>query len=132
MSSTGSELKQQPGKYALPTVTLSLARVALLASLFLPYWHMELVAPQYPKGLHLTAYVNRVEGHVREINGLNLSQFPTTQASTQPSTQPFLPTTLPATRPVEFADSGRGHESGQPVVDRQRQQRGWLHDRASA
>jgi hypothetical protein len=65
------ELRQHPGRYALPTITLSLARICLLASLFLPYWHMELKAPQYPKGLHLTAYVNRVEGHVREINGLN-------------------------------------------------------------
>ena len=65
------ELRANPGRYALPTVTLSVARICLLASLFLPYWHMELKAPQYPKGLHLTAFVNRVEGHVREINGLN-------------------------------------------------------------
>ena len=65
------ELRANPSRYALPTITLSLARVCLLASVFLPYWHMELKAPQYPKGLHLTAFVNRVEGHVREINGLN-------------------------------------------------------------
>ena len=65
------ELRANPSRYALPIITLSLARVCLLASLFLPYWHMELKAPQYPKGLHLTAFVNRVEGHVREINGLN-------------------------------------------------------------
>jgi hypothetical protein len=65
------DLHRSWGRYAAPTITLSLARVCLLASLFLPYWHMELKAPQYPKGLHLTAFVNRVEGHVREINGLN-------------------------------------------------------------
>ncbi|HWP40834.1 MAG TPA: hypothetical protein VNL70_07900 [Tepidisphaeraceae bacterium] len=65
------ELTRHPGRYALPTITLSAARICLLASLFLPYWHMKLEAPQYPKGLYLTAYVNRVEGHVREINALN-------------------------------------------------------------
>ncbi len=65
------ELSQHWTKYALPTVTLSVARILLLASLFLPYWHMQLEAPQYPKGLQLDAYVNRIEGAVREINGLN-------------------------------------------------------------
>jgi hypothetical protein len=58
-------------RYALPTTTLSIARILLLVSMFLPYWRMTLQAPQYPKGLHLQAYVNRVEGHVREIDGLN-------------------------------------------------------------
>jgi hypothetical protein len=32
---------------------------------------MTLHAPQYPKGLTVHAYVNRVEGDVREIDGLN-------------------------------------------------------------
>lgn len=65
------ELHRHWARYAAPTVTLSLARVALLCALFVPFWHMELQAPQYPKGLQLTAYVNHVEGHVREINALN-------------------------------------------------------------
>jgi hypothetical protein len=65
------ELKRHWLRYAMPTTTLSAARILLLVSMFLPYWHMTLQAPQYPKGLHLQAYVNRVEGHVREIDGLN-------------------------------------------------------------
>lgn len=65
------ELQHHWARYAVPTITLSLARILLLCSLFLPYWQMKLEAPQYPKGLYLTAYVNRVEGHVREINALN-------------------------------------------------------------
>jgi len=32
---------------------------------------MELVAPQYPDGLELTAYVNHLGGDVKEIDGLN-------------------------------------------------------------
>ncbi|HTL28637.1 MAG TPA: hypothetical protein VL282_05445 [Tepidisphaeraceae bacterium] len=66
-----SELHENRLRYAMPTILLSLAKICLLCALFLPFWHMELQAPQYPKGLHLTAYVNRVEGQVREINGLN-------------------------------------------------------------
>ena len=43
----------------------------LLVSLFLPYWQMDLVAPQYPNNLHLTAFVNQLTGDVEEIDGLN-------------------------------------------------------------
>jgi hypothetical protein len=65
------ELRRHPARYAVPTVLLALARVLLLLSIFLPYWHMDLDAPQYPNGLSVTAYVNHLEGDVREINGLN-------------------------------------------------------------
>jgi hypothetical protein len=65
------ELRGRPGRYAAPTLLLSLARILLLVSVFLPYWHMELVAPQYPNGLYLTAYVNHLTGDVKEIDGLN-------------------------------------------------------------
>ncbi len=65
------ELQRRPGRYALPTVLLAIARVLLLVSIFVPYWHMELEAPQYPDGLYVTAYVNHLEGDVKEINGLN-------------------------------------------------------------
>lgn len=43
----------------------------LICSYFLPYWQMKLNAPQYPKGLRLSIYLNRVEGDTREINILN-------------------------------------------------------------
>lgn len=65
------ELRRRPMRYAMPTVLLATARVLLLVSIFLPYWHMELEAPQYPDGLFVTAYVNRLEGDVKEIDGLN-------------------------------------------------------------
>lgn len=58
-------------RYTAPTLMFMLARVLLLVSLFLPYWHMELEAPQYPNGLFLTAHVNNLSGDVREIDGLN-------------------------------------------------------------
>lgn len=57
--------------YLLPTVFLGLAAFCLFISIFQPYWKMELEAPQYPNGLHVQAYVNRLEGDVAEIDGLN-------------------------------------------------------------
>jgi copper chaperone NosL len=58
-------------RYGTPGSLLLVARVLLLVSLFLPYWHMELQAPQYPDGLHMTAYLNALTGDVAEIDGLN-------------------------------------------------------------
>lgn len=65
------ELNKHRGRYLTPTLIFMLARVLLLVSIFFPYWHMELNAPQYPDGLYLTAYVNHLTGDVREIDGLN-------------------------------------------------------------
>ncbi len=65
------ELRRHRVRYLVPGLTLMLARVLLILSLFLPYWHMRLNAPQYPDGLHLTAYVNLLDGDVAEIDGLN-------------------------------------------------------------
>ncbi|MCB9848504.1 MAG: cytochrome C [Phycisphaeraceae bacterium] len=58
-------------RYGMPGFLLLAARVLLLVSLFLPYWRMELQAPQYPDGLHMTAYLNSLTGDVAEIDGLN-------------------------------------------------------------
>ncbi|MBX3385033.1 MAG: hypothetical protein KF768_00520 [Phycisphaeraceae bacterium] len=65
------ELRARRWRYLTPTVFFMVARVLLLASIYFPYWHMELDAPQYPDGLFLTAYVNHLTGDVREIDGLN-------------------------------------------------------------
>jgi len=66
-----SELNKNSLKYGTPGVLLLLARILLLVSLFLPFWQMDLVAPQYPNNLHLTAYINQLAGDVEEIDGLN-------------------------------------------------------------
>ena len=65
------ELRSHRARYLLPTSFLALASVLLLVSLFQPYWRMVLHAPQYPKGLTVHAYLNRLEGDVAEIDGLN-------------------------------------------------------------
>ncbi len=66
-----AELRAHRARYLTPTFLFMLARVLLLVSIFFPYWHMELEAPQYPNGLFLTAYVNHLDGDVKEIDGLN-------------------------------------------------------------
>ncbi len=48
-----------------------IAALLLIASIFLPYWKMTLQAPQYPKGLSITAYINKLTGDVGELDGLN-------------------------------------------------------------
>ncbi|MCP4424052.1 MAG: cytochrome C [Chloroflexi bacterium] len=58
-------------QYMLPTLLFSVAAVLLIVSIFLPYWKMELLAPQYPKGLHITAYVNDLTGDLFELDALN-------------------------------------------------------------
>lgn len=64
-------LRRHRLRFLTPTFIFMAARVLLLVSIFFPYWHMELEAPQYPNGLFLTAYVNHLTGDVREIDGLN-------------------------------------------------------------
>ncbi|MAC75221.1 MAG: cytochrome C [Phycisphaeraceae bacterium] len=65
------ELARRGARYLAPSIAFSIARVMLLVSIFLPYWAMDLKAPQYPDGLAVEAYINRLEGDVREIDSLN-------------------------------------------------------------
>lgn len=57
--------------FRLPVILFGAAAALLVLSMFLPYWQMTLKAPQYPQGLKVHAYVNRLEGDVNEIDGLN-------------------------------------------------------------
>lgn len=58
-------------RYLIPTVLFVAAGLLLIASISMPYWRLTLHAPQYPKGLTVVAYLNRLEGDVHEIDGLN-------------------------------------------------------------
>ncbi|MGN6194703.1 MAG: nitrous oxide reductase accessory protein NosL [Ginsengibacter sp.] len=52
-------------------VTIILCGLALIVVLFVPLWQIELAAPQYPEGLVLKMYPNKLAGNVDIINGLN-------------------------------------------------------------
>ncbi len=66
-----SVLQRERRRFRRPTLLLGTAALFLLISIFFPYWRIRLYAPQYPGGLVAKVYVNRVEGDVREIDGLN-------------------------------------------------------------
>jgi nitrous oxidase accessory protein len=53
------------------TAVCLIAAVMIFAAPRFPLWKMTLHAPQYPSGLHLTAYGDRLEGDLREINIIN-------------------------------------------------------------
>lgn len=55
----------------LPSLLIGSAAMLLFVSIFLPYWQLTLMAPQYPQGLKTVMYVNRVTGDVEEIDHLN-------------------------------------------------------------
>ena len=63
--------EKQRATFRLPNILLGAAAVLLLVSMFLPYWKMTLHAPQYPAGLSVEVFVNRMTGDVAEIDGLN-------------------------------------------------------------
>ena len=50
---------------------LILAGICILSAIYFPIWRIELDAPQYPEGLALLIYANRLGGEVEIINGLN-------------------------------------------------------------
>lgn len=50
---------------------LILSSLFLAVSIFVPIWRIDLDAPQYPEGLSLLIYSNKLGGAVEIINGLN-------------------------------------------------------------
>ncbi len=55
----------------LSRIGLLLAALALVACFYMPLWQILLWAPQYPEGLGMQIWVNRLSGDVDTINGLN-------------------------------------------------------------
>ena len=66
-----AEKAEHAALYQKPSRLLMAATALVLVSLLLPYWVLRLSAPQFPDGLTVTAYVNRLEGDVGELEGLN-------------------------------------------------------------
>ncbi len=50
---------------------LIFAALLFIGTIFLPFWKIDLIAPQYPEGLALLIYANGLAGDVEIINGLN-------------------------------------------------------------
>lgn len=48
-----------------------LATLSLICTYFLPLWRIDLWAPQYPEGLVMNIWLNKLSGDIEIINGLN-------------------------------------------------------------
>lgn len=55
----------------LSKAMLVVAAILLAISIFVPLWYIDLDAPQYPEGLKLQIYPDKLAGDVDIINGLN-------------------------------------------------------------
>src|SRR6476660_9066256 len=59
-------------KMSLPSrIVVAIASLALIATYFFPVWFIFLIAPQYPEGLTMNIWLNKITGQVDIINGLN-------------------------------------------------------------
>jgi len=55
----------------LSRIITAVASLVLIATYFLPVWAIYLIAPQYPEGLAMQIWLNKLSGDVEIINGLN-------------------------------------------------------------
>lgn len=52
-------------------VIIAIASISLVICYYVPVWSIYLFAPQYPEGLSMQIWLNRLSGDVEVINGLN-------------------------------------------------------------
>lgn len=55
----------------LTRVLTAIAALCMIAVIYLPIWRIELAAPQYPEGLYMDIWANKMGGNIDIINGLN-------------------------------------------------------------
>jgi hypothetical protein len=53
------------------SLLIALSAVLIVISMFFPWWKMVFYAPQYPEGLNIIVYPNKLKGEIDIINGLN-------------------------------------------------------------
>ena len=56
---------------ATSRIIVALGSLALIIMYFVPAWSIYLIAPQYPEGLSMQIWLNKITGQVEIINGLN-------------------------------------------------------------
>src|SRR5687768_17972699 len=52
-------------------IFIAIGSLALIIMFFVPAWSIYLIAPQYPEGLSMQIWLNKITGQVEIINGLN-------------------------------------------------------------
>lgn len=64
-------IKTNSSLTTLTRILSLLCGIGIIAVVFLPIWRIELDAPQYPEGLSMQIYSNKLAGDIEIINGLN-------------------------------------------------------------
>lgn len=52
-------------------IAVLVCSLAMIAAYFTPIWSIDLEAPQYPEGLGMKIWINKITGDLNTINGLN-------------------------------------------------------------
>ena len=52
-------------------IIIAIGALALTVVYFVPVWSIYLIAPQYPEGLSMQIWLDKITGQVEIINGLN-------------------------------------------------------------
>lgn len=52
-------------------ILIIVSSLAMIAAFFTPIWMIDLEAPQYPEGLGMQIWINKITGDLNTINGLN-------------------------------------------------------------
>ena len=52
-------------------IIIAIASLSLIVTYFVPVWFIYLIAPQYPEGLTMYIWLDKLSGQVEIINGLN-------------------------------------------------------------
>lgn len=55
----------------LSRIIIAVGALTLIIAYFVPVWSIYLIAPQYPEGLSMQIWLNKITGQVEIINGLN-------------------------------------------------------------
>src|SRR6185369_16380557 len=55
----------------LSRIIIGVSSLLIIVAYFVPLWRIDLFAPQYPEGLVMKIWVNKLSGDVDIINGLN-------------------------------------------------------------
>lgn len=52
-------------------IIVAVVAIVMISAYFLPIWEIDLEAPQYPEGLGMKIWINKLSGDINTINGLN-------------------------------------------------------------
>ena len=70
-SASFSIKKQMKPLKKISRISIALSSLLLIIAFFVPLWRIDLWAPQYPEGLSMFIWLNKLSGQVDIINGLN-------------------------------------------------------------